>query len=70
MRLAPEDSARLLSVTACFLRGAVVLTTNILLILSSERPKIASKWPPQVARFSYPQITARDLFIRLQPLCL
>ncbi|EBP3773431.1 hypothetical protein SR02_004046 [Salmonella enterica subsp. arizonae] len=36
----------------------------------SEWPEIASEWPHPVARFSYPQITARELSIRLQPLCL
>ncbi|EAR6709229.1 hypothetical protein EWN99_21325, partial [Salmonella enterica] len=70
MRLAPEDSARLLSVTACFLRGAVVLPTNISLILPSEWPEISLPESRSVSEFSYPQITARDLSIRLQPLCL
>ncbi|EAB4112925.1 hypothetical protein CHL89_21960 [Salmonella enterica] len=70
MRLLPEDSARLLSATACFLRRAVVLLTNISLILPSEWPEISSPESLSVAEFSYPQITARDLSIRLQPLCL
>ncbi|EBZ4888479.1 hypothetical protein EZW88_24470 [Salmonella enterica subsp. enterica serovar Bredeney] len=70
MRLAPEGSARLLSVTVCFLRGAVILPTNISLILPSEWTDISLPESLSVAEFSYPQTTARDLSIRLQPLCL
>ncbi|EAB7503697.1 TPA: hypothetical protein G8L55_004480 [Salmonella enterica] len=70
MRLVPEDSARLLSVTAFFLRGAVVLPTNISLILLSEWPEISLTESLSAAEFSYPQTTARGLSIRLQPLCL
>ncbi|EAW1476912.1 hypothetical protein CJ745_20245 [Salmonella enterica subsp. enterica] len=70
MRLTPEDSARLLPPAACFLRRAVALHAKIFLIRSTEW---AEMFPPgtfAVAEFTYPQITARDLSIRLQPLCL
>ncbi|EBS1713339.1 hypothetical protein EZ809_19815 [Salmonella enterica subsp. enterica serovar Richmond] len=68
MRLAPEDSARLLYVSVCFLCGAVVLSTNISLILPSEWPEIPSPASLPFAEFSYPHLTARELSIRLQPL--
>ncbi|EBF0843409.1 hypothetical protein ZP13_16465 [Salmonella enterica subsp. enterica] len=69
MRLAPEDSARLLPVTACFLCGAVVLPTNISLILPSEWSEISLLWSLSVAEFSYQHLTAREISIKLKPLC-
>ncbi|EBS1478572.1 hypothetical protein D4489_23545 [Salmonella enterica subsp. enterica serovar Saintpaul] len=68
MRLTPEGSARLSPATACFLCSAVVLPAKIALIQLPEWPEFfpAERFP--VAIFSYPQITARDLFIKLQPI--
>ncbi|EAN8254646.1 hypothetical protein EOX50_21060 [Salmonella enterica] len=67
IRLTPEDSARLWPATACFLREAVVLPVRMSLILSPEWPDMFPAEPFPVAEFTYPQITARELSIRLQP---
>ncbi|EAX7734723.1 hypothetical protein AIX81_24745 [Salmonella enterica] len=69
IRQTPEDSARLLSAAACFLRGAVVLPIKISLIRPTEWSEILSPEPFPVAEFSYPPVTARELSIKLQPLC-
>ncbi|EBG8753410.1 hypothetical protein FJP20_07415 [Salmonella enterica] len=68
MRLAPESFARLLLLVDGFLLEMTTVLPDLHPLPPSERPKIASKWPPQIARFSYPQITARDLSIKLQPI--
>ncbi|OUK81530.1 hypothetical protein BZY51_06135 [Enterobacter hormaechei] len=70
MRLAPEGFARLQSIVDGFLHEMTAVLPDIHPIPPSEWPEIASEWPHLVARFSYSQITARDLSIRLQPLCL
>ncbi|EDO5887605.1 hypothetical protein C2O87_21545 [Salmonella enterica] len=64
IRLTPEDSARLLPATACFLRGRVALNAKIYLIRSTERPEMFPPEPFPVSEFSYPQITARELSIK------
>ncbi|EAY3776561.1 hypothetical protein B2D83_004122 [Salmonella enterica subsp. enterica serovar Javiana] len=68
IRLTPEDSSRLLPATACFLRRAAVLPAKIYLIRSTERPEMFPAEPFPVAEFTYPQITARELSIKLQPI--
>ncbi|EAB1738941.1 hypothetical protein GSA93_003975 [Salmonella enterica] len=68
IRLPPEDSSRLLPATACFLRGAVVPPAKISLILLPEWSGMFPPEPFPIAEFSYPQITARDLSIKLQPI--
>ncbi|EDU9840530.1 DUF2267 domain-containing protein [Salmonella enterica subsp. enterica] len=68
IRLTPEDSARLSPATACFLCRAVVLPAKISLILLPEWPEMIPPEPFPVAEFSYPQITARDFSIKLQPI--
>ncbi|ECC5563738.1 hypothetical protein C5241_18620 [Salmonella enterica] len=70
MRLAPEDFARLLSVAAYFLRKMVKLLSESHVLSPSEWPEISSLVSLSVAEFSYPQTTAREVSIRLQPLCL
>ncbi|ECR9083688.1 hypothetical protein F2F92_04485 [Salmonella enterica] len=70
MRLAPEGFARLQLQTAGFLHEMTPVLPAIHPIPPSEWPEIASPASFPVAEFSYPQITARDLSIRLQPLCL
>ncbi|ECD6630851.1 hypothetical protein E2347_22160 [Salmonella enterica subsp. enterica serovar Rubislaw] len=68
IRLTPEDSSRLLPATACFLWGAVVLPAKISLILQPEWSEMFPPEPFPVAEFTYPQITARELSIKLQPI--
>ncbi|EBD4302140.1 hypothetical protein C2934_22545 [Salmonella enterica] len=68
IRLTPEDSARLYLATVCFLRGAVALNAKIYLIRLTERPEMFPAEPFPVAEFTYPQITARELSIKLQPI--
>ncbi|ECC3545130.1 hypothetical protein ALX16_20970 [Salmonella enterica subsp. enterica] len=53
---------------ACFLRGTLVLPAKISLILLPEWPEMFPPEPFPVAIFSYSQITARDLSIKLQPI--
>ncbi|ECG3145613.1 hypothetical protein EWJ82_20100 [Salmonella enterica subsp. enterica serovar Weybridge] len=47
----------------------VVLPVKIPRILSPERPEILSPEPFLAAECGYLQITARDLSIKLKPLC-
>ncbi|EBQ8643777.1 hypothetical protein F4S22_23385 [Salmonella enterica subsp. enterica serovar Reading] len=68
IRLTPEDFVRLSPGTACFLRGTLVLPAKISLILLPEWPEMFPPGPFPVAIFSYSQITARDLSIKLQPI--
>ncbi|ECY1735316.1 hypothetical protein F6675_19940 [Salmonella enterica] len=68
IRLTPEDFVRLSPGTACFLRGTLVLPAKISHILLPEWSEMFQPEPFPVAIFSYPQITARDLSIKLQPI--
>ncbi|EAW2451559.1 hypothetical protein AHU44_22790 [Salmonella enterica subsp. diarizonae] len=68
IRLTPEDFARLLPATACFLCSAVVLPAKTALIQLPEWPEMFPPEPFPATEFSYPQITARDLSIKLQPI--
>ncbi|EDK4684438.1 hypothetical protein GG797_21165 [Salmonella enterica] len=70
IRQTQEDFVRLLIITACILREAVVLPVKISLIRQPELPEISLPDSHSVAELSYPQITARDLSINLQPSCL
>ncbi|ARW95467.1 hypothetical protein B8Z93_20590 [Klebsiella pneumoniae] len=70
MRLAPEGFARLQSIVDGFLHERTAVLPDIHSIPPSEWPEIASPASCPVAKFSYPQITARELSIKLQPLCL
>ncbi|ECJ2556075.1 hypothetical protein FNJ20_20160 [Salmonella enterica subsp. salamae] len=68
MRLTPEGSACLWPATACFLCRAVALHAKISLILLPEWPEMFPAELFPVEEFSCPQITARDLSIKLQPI--
>ncbi|EAA1181490.1 hypothetical protein GEY59_21615 [Salmonella enterica subsp. enterica serovar Mikawasima] len=68
IRLTPEDFVRLSPGTACFLRGTFVLPAKISLILLPEWSEMFPPEPFPDAIFSYPQITARDFSIKLQPI--
>ncbi|ECI7828069.1 hypothetical protein E1L19_19205 [Salmonella enterica subsp. enterica] len=68
IRLTPEDFVRLSPGATCFLRGTFVLPAQISLILLPEWSDMFPSEPFLDAIFSYPQITARDLSIKLQPI--
>ncbi|ECO9393575.1 hypothetical protein FX276_21325 [Salmonella enterica] len=70
MRPTPEDFARLYPTAGDNLTSSVPCDPDNPPELPPERSENITAGVISVAEFSYPQITARDLSIRLQPLCL
>ncbi|RAY79761.1 hypothetical protein DP190_21120 [Enterobacter cloacae] len=70
MRLTPEDFARLQHAVALFLSAKAVPGISIPVTLLSKQPEICPQKPAVFAEFIYPQLTARDFSVRLQPYSL
>ncbi|TNL03231.1 hypothetical protein CYD30_25430 [Kosakonia cowanii] len=70
MRLTPEDFARPLPGIARYLSREALKPPDIPVPDPPERVKNRPSGSFTVGVFSYPQITAREVSIRLQPLCL